>query len=140
MKLDFLAYSLNDTITSFKKELLYLNTTYYERNMVYEHLNKPKTILGFNVDKSELCFSYENLIAISIYLKEYKSFRNDLIEIIEILIDQKPTQIDLETFGNENENKIYSWEFDDKVLGVITKRDNGQLIIHSALSTQRFMW
>jgi hypothetical protein len=108
--------------------------------MVYEHLNKPKTILGFNVDKSELCFSYENLIAISIYLKEYKSFRNDLIEIIEILIDQKPTQIDLETFGNENENKIYSWEFDDKVLGVITKRDNGQLIIHSALSTQRFMW
>jgi hypothetical protein len=65
MEISFIPYNLPDNLSKFRRELLLIGVTYYERLLVFEHLNKPiDQVLYFPVSSVELAFNKEDMVSV----------------------------------------------------------------------------
>lgn len=135
-------FRLQQNMTEFSRKLLYVGTTYYDRFLVFEHLDNPiSKIWGMEVPKVELYFSEEKLIAISALLKEKISNYPNVIELIE-----KQTCLQTKIFGTEVlfssiGNTVYYWKNKVSKLALLSSLDSDQLVLNYSLNDfNLFCW
>jgi hypothetical protein len=118
MDISFIPYNFNTNLSTYRKELLLIGVTYYERLLVFEHLKKSvDQILGLNVDTIELSFDSEALVSVTIVLKE-----RDL-RVIKIAFEKKLNQTlkknEEEELVRPNKNLLYHYQDEKYFIGIV---------------------
>lgn len=132
MDLKFLPYSLEVCINNYKRELLFLESTYYEKYKVFEHTKKViNTVLGFPVEKVELAFETDKLVGVWLFTSERKL--EDLINVFESYYNVKATKIDLDGFVETHTGIQYFWGNIEYIVGLGIKPYNDKAYIYITL-------
>lgn len=131
-------YSFEQNLMHFRNELLYIGTTYYDRYLVFEHLNKYfQTFLEYTVYKTELYFLNEKLYGISIYLEEKFENLNSIIESMSKAFGQVPAVFEDEIISPIG-NKKYCWMVNNKKVGLLTEDE--QIFVSYSLKRFGLFW
>ena len=65
MHLKFLPYKLEPCLNQYKRQLLFVGITYYEKYVIFEHLTKSiDKVLGFDIERVELGFQEDKLVSV----------------------------------------------------------------------------
>jgi hypothetical protein len=133
MILLFHPYQLHQKITDFKRQLLYIGTTYYERYLVFEHLDRfISEVQGFSISTIELGFKDEALIFILVYFDNlYKSI-SEVKSQLEILLGSKAILLNTDGLPEYLEIAYFHWNNDNENLSLFQKTEDGQLFLHYA--------
>ena len=117
MHLKFLPYKLEPCLNNYKRELLFLGVSYYERYIIFEHLNKSiKQVLGFDIERVELGFEADKLVWVWLYIKENKLF--ELLDVFESYYGTKATKVNLEFFAEPPNTMQYYWSNSQYLVGL----------------------
>ena len=116
-------------LSKFRRELLLIGVTYYERLLVFEHLNKPiDHVLYFPVSSVELGFNKEEMVSVWILLENCNI--DDLLDTIESHQNKKATEVMHGEF-DKIENKLqYRWQDKTHLLGIGLRNSTNQLFIY----------
>ncbi len=117
MHLKFLPYKLEPCLNNYKRELLFLGVSYYERYIIFEHLNKSiNQVLGFDIERVELGFEVDKLVWVWLYIKESKL--TELLDVFESYYGTKANKINLEFFSEPPNTMQYYWSNSRYLVGL----------------------
>jgi|GEM_PF-2582761 len=132
MEFDFIPYDFKCNLSKFRRELLLIGVTYYERLLVFEHLNKPiDQVLYFPVTSIELGFNKEEMVSVWILLE--KCLVDDLLDTFESHQNKKATEVIQGEFDKIENKLLYRWEDDTHLLGIGLRESINQLFIYFTL-------
>ncbi len=79
-------YNFENCLHKYKEELLLKHITYYERLLVFRHLNSfvQKTILNFDITDLVLSFHNEELVSVRFYIQAESTLQilNSLVQVL----------------------------------------------------------
>ena len=120
----FHPYKFETNLSKFRNELLLIGVTYYDRMMVFKHLNNCpiSQIANHEIDRVELGFMSEDLVSVWFYLSNensiaLKEYLESLLKIVSI--ENKHQD------GDKMYTKILNYWRDDKYFLGIGKDTNG---------------
>ncbi|MEO6228838.1 MAG: hypothetical protein ABJB11_08865 [Ferruginibacter sp.] len=117
MHLKFLPYKLEPCLNNYKRELLFIGVSYYERYIIFEHLNKNiNQVLGFDIERVELGFEVDKLVWVWLYIKESKLV--ELVNVFESYYGTAPTKVNLEFFADPPNTMQYYWSNSQYLVGL----------------------
>ena len=117
MHLKFLPYKLEPCLNDYKRQLLFLGITYYEKYVIFEHLNKRiETVLGFNIERVELGFQEDKLVSVWLYIKESKL--SELVNVFESYYGTTSTKVNLEFFNEPPNTMQFYWSNGQYLVGL----------------------
>lgn len=114
----FHKYKFETCLSDFKEELLLKHVTYYERLLVFRHLNpfSQKTILKFDITDLELSFNKEDLVSVRFYIQT-ESTPHILNSLVEMLDNNYSTNVIPSNFNLYSKIEHY-WLYENFLTGI----------------------
>lgn len=127
-------------LASLNNELHYIGKTYYENYAGYWHrTNLLKRILGIPVNKTELFFNDDSLIAISFFLEEKALLRGHIIECLASYFSHKGQNV-IRNVIEALDDEIDVWEDNQHFIGLLSVYSNNGLIVHVVTKEHCFLF
>lgn len=117
MDISFTAYHFYTNLSIYRKELILIGITYYDRLLVFEHLKKSiNHIFGLSIYSIEISFNNEDLISVRILLMEGN------LEIIKNGLEKQLNRIakknQKERLVKSNERLLYYFQDKKHLIGI----------------------
>lgn len=129
MKNSLIPYNFKDNLSKFRRELLLIGVTYYERLLVFEHLNQPITqVLNFPVTSIELAFNKEQMVSVWILIKNCTP--ETLLNCTERKLGKKAITINRDENYKIDNKLLYTWSDGNSLLGIGTRNKEESLFIY----------
>lgn len=132
MGISFIPYNFQDNLSKFRRELLLIGVTYYERLLVFEHLNKPiDQVLYFPVSSVELAFNKEDMVSVWMLLENCNV--EDLLDTLESHQNKRAIKVVHGEFDKIENKLLYRWEDKTHLLSIGSRELSSQLFIYYTL-------
>ena len=130
MDINFIPYDFKEGLATFKRQLLLIGITYYDRLLVFVHLNRPiDHVLHFPISSIELAFNKkEQMVAVWLFLE--KCNKEDLLATLESNFGKPGEKVVYDDNFKIDNKLVYIWKFKSQFLGMGSKEQGRTLFIY----------